>query len=256
MVRANPSCAATATRRHPALLSAASVATTAMVVLSGLKLGMAVGERSDLLGRRAQPGRTPRSDQPATATRYPVDGVTRGVDDHHRADRDPELEHHRRRADPALEHADPRARPRAHGPDGDVGACAASAAAKPNSAVGRHCQPPTGRSKITAAGTIGTTPPSMPRRGPVPRANASRRRPRPARSASAGSTTASTWRTVLIGSSRSVSRRAGRTTADIDGARPCRAGSARPSCRWPNPNRARHRDRADGDARPESRRRR
>ncbi len=36
MVRASPSWAATATRRQAALLSAASVATTAMVVLSGL----------------------------------------------------------------------------------------------------------------------------------------------------------------------------------------------------------------------------
>src|SRR3954454_3557848 len=36
MVLASPSWAATATRRHPALLSVASVATTARVVLSGL----------------------------------------------------------------------------------------------------------------------------------------------------------------------------------------------------------------------------
>ncbi len=36
IARASPSCAATATRRQPAGLSAASVATTAMVVFSGL----------------------------------------------------------------------------------------------------------------------------------------------------------------------------------------------------------------------------
>src|SRR5277367_6209304 len=38
---------------------------------------------------------------------------------------------------------------------------AALTAAYPNSAVGRLDQPPTSRSKITAPGTIGTTPPDI-----------------------------------------------------------------------------------------------
>ena len=84
---------------------------------------------------------------------------------------------------------------------------AVSAAARPNSAFGRHFQPPTGRSKITAEGTIGTTPSSI----ATPRPCSSSHSITPSAAARPKalpplSTTASTWRTELIGSSRSVSR--------------------------------------------------
>src|SRR5581483_11339924 len=74
-------------------------------------------------------------------------------------------------------------------------------------AVGRHAHPPTGRSKTTAAGTIGTTPPSI----ATPRSRSSSQVITPSAAASPYalppvSTTASTYRTELIGSSRSVSR--------------------------------------------------
>ena len=67
-----PSCAATATRLHAAGLSAASVATTAIVVFSGLTARRrAVGERGDLLGGRRDQPELLRSGRPSTATRWP-----------------------------------------------------------------------------------------------------------------------------------------------------------------------------------------
>ena len=82
-----------------------------------------------------------------------------------------------------------------------------AAAAYPNSAVGRFAHPPTGRSKITAAGTIGTVPPFI----CTPRPCSSSQRITPSAAASPNAlppvrTTASTWRMLLDGSSSSVSR--------------------------------------------------
>src|ERR1700734_2161759 len=80
-------------------------------------------------------------------------------------------------------------------------------ASYPNSAVGRLLQPPTSRSKITAAGTIGTTPPAI----ATPRSCSSSQRVTPSaadnpKALPPAINTASTYRTLLAGSSRSVSR--------------------------------------------------
>ena len=99
------------------MLSAASVATTAIVVLSGLSSvcrsanaaiwsagGGDQAELLDLIRQPRQPGRR-------------VDDVARGVDDDQRADGDTRFERHRRGPDAALEHADARAGARADGAD-------------------------------------------------------------------------------------------------------------------------------------------
>src|SRR5271166_2146683 len=128
-----------------------------------------------------------------------VDNVADAVVHHQRADRDVRGQHRRRGADAALE--DPRATSRP----------ADRAAAYPNSASGRSDQSPTVRSKTTAAGTIGTTLSPVPSSNRTPRRCSSSHLITPSAAARPYalppvSSTASTSRTVLEGSSRSVSR--------------------------------------------------
>ena len=120
MLRARPSWAAIATRRHAAGLSAASVATTAIVVFSGLFSGSTrtqLRESVDLLGRRwgqrelsiksAIHGRpvARSTTSPAEFTTTTAPTVT------------PRRQYRRRRPDAALEYPGPRPHPGADRPD-------------------------------------------------------------------------------------------------------------------------------------------
>ena len=257
MVWASPSWAAMATRRHPAGLSAASVATTAMVVLSGLT--RVSSRRTPRSGRpAARRARTPRSGRPSTAARWR--GRRRCRPRSRRRSRRPSprvVERHRRGPHAALEHARAGADPGADGADGNIGA----------GRLGRRRPELRGRPALPAAdGQVEDRPPRArwapgrrpsPRRGRVPRATASRRRRRPVRThCRRVSTTASTWRTLLAGSSRSVSRLPGAPPRHVDRADGSRRGQHDGRAASPSRSRAWRRRRSDGDGRRGSRRHR
>ena len=90
MVRARPSWAAIATRRHAAGLSAASVATTAIVVLSGLFSGIDAdgncAKASICSAGGGVSANSPDQVRHPRQTGGPVDDVARGVHDDDRAD--------------------------------------------------------------------------------------------------------------------------------------------------------------------------
>ena len=163
MVWASPSWAATATRRHPAGAQRRVGGHDGDGGVERALLAVEFGERRDLSGRRrAEPEVLDQVGHPRQP-RGGVDDVAGRIDDHDRADRHAvrnSVELHRRGPHAALEHSGTGAHPGADVPTATSGP-AASAAARPNSAVGRQPHPPTGRSKITAPGTIGTRPPSI-----------------------------------------------------------------------------------------------
>ena len=143
-------------------------------------------------------------------------------------------------ADAALEHAGPRPDAGADGADRHVHACRTARPRYPNSAVGRHSQPPTGRSKITAAGHD--------RHHTALHRHAALVLLQPAHDAvgggqpvgaAAGEHHRVDVRTVLAGSSRSVSRVPGAPPRTVD--------------RADRPGRRQHDGGAAGPARPQGR---
>ena len=256
MVCASPSWAATATRRHAAGLSAASVATTAMVVFSGLfSRSSSPNAAICSAGGARQPELVDQVCHPRQAGRR-VDDVAGRIDDDDRADGHADSQLHRGGTHAALEHSGTGADPGADGAVRDVGVRRRDRrrGRTPPSAGNPIRRRADRRSPRRARSAPGRRPSR--RRGRWPPASPSRRRRPPGRrrcrrSAARRRRTARCW-TGRAGRSRgSRAHHPARRRR-----RRFRAGRAPRWCRAPSPSRGGVVRRAGGDGRRGSRRRR